>query len=59
MIDSQLGFFFVSSSMDHKLNSVSILMDDLSNTSMNSDDTSTVSSKKTKENNNLFWLIKI
>ncbi len=34
-------------------------MDDLSNTSMNSDDTSTVSSKKTKENNNLFWLIKI
>jgi hypothetical protein len=45
--------------MDHQLNSVSILMDDLSNTSMNSDDTSTVSSKKTKENNNLFWLIKI
>jgi len=38
--------------MDHKLNSVSILMDDLSNTSMNSDDSSTVSSKKTKENNN-------
>jgi len=47
-------FFFSSSveSMDQKLNSVSILRDDFSNTSMNSDDSSTLSSKKTKENNN-------
>ncbi len=53
-IDSQLCFFFSSSveSMDQKLNSVSILVDDFSNTSMNSDDSSTLSSKKTKENNN-------
>jgi hypothetical protein len=48
--------------MDNKLNSVSTLVDDLSNTSIDSDDSSNVLGKKTNANNNhhvFFSLIKI